>query len=591
MKIRSFKAKLIFSYVFVVLVSLGCIAFFIDRRLEDNSFRNLQTSLITQARLIENQIPAESLARENIASLEALTKDLSSRTHCRITVISPHGNVLGDSDKRGEDIPRMENHLNRPEVRTALAGDIGIDTRYSSTLRINMLYVALPIKNKAGVEGVLRLALPLESVERTLFEVRKTVIIGLLFALFFAVVIGYMVASAVVKPIRRMIQVSKKYSEGDFTRRILRSSDDEIGDLAETLNGMAQQIEDKIREIRNQNQKFSAVFNSMIEGVIVADKDGRILSVNPAVERAFGVLKKDVEGRIFLEAIRNKDMAELIAQTLRKGEPVLQEVNLLYPEKRIFEANATPIYDNHVIIGCLVVVHDITEMRRLETVRKDFVANVSHELKTPLTSIKGFVETLLAGAVDDKEHNRDFLKIVQEHAGRLESLVNDLLTLSYLESRETRVEKTDYDLAQQLQEVIPGFMSQIKKKHIDIRLELPAGLRLHADKAKVQQVLINLIDNAIKFNKENGTIRIYAEKSDSGTKVCIEDTGIGIPPKDIPRIFERFYRVDKARSREMGGTGLGLSIVKHIVELHGGSVTVESGEGLGSTFCFSLPPA
>jgi two-component system phosphate regulon sensor histidine kinase PhoR len=589
MKIKSFKLKLILSYVFVVIVSLGCIAFFLDRRLEDDSLRNIQSALITEARLIENQIPPESLKREDIAFLETLIQNLSSRTRCRITVISPRGSVLADSGKQREDIPQMENHLNRPEVRSALAGEIGIDTRYSSTLKINMLYVALPIKENNGVAGIVRLALPLESVQSTLSEVRRTVSIGLLFALFFAIALGYVVASATLKPVKRMTQVARKYSEGDFSRRILRGSDDEMGDLAQTLNTMAQEIEDKVREIREQNQKLSAIFNSMIEGVMVIDKAGRVVSVNAAVEKAFGVTAKDIEGRLFLETIRNNDMAEIISETLKRGEPVSREVALLFPVKRIFEANATPIFDSQAISGCLVVVHDITEMRRLETMRTDFVANVSHELKTPLTSIKGFVETLLEGAVDDKENNRSFLKIIQEHADRLERLVNDLLALSNLESRESALDKTDYALAQQLQEVISGFMSQVKKKRIGIKLEVPAELSLHGDKARIQQVLINLIDNAIKFNREDGTIRIYAKKADDGVTVFVEDTGIGIPPRDLPRIFERFYRVDKARSRELGGTGLGLSIVKHIIELHAGRVGVESAEGLGSKFWFFLP--
>ena len=589
MKIRSFKLKLILSYVFVVLVSLGCIAFFLDRRLEDNSLRNIQSSLVTEARLIENRIPPESLQKEDSTSLETLIQDLSARIGCRITVISPRGSVLADSGKRGEEIPQMENHLNRPEVRSALAGGIGIDTRYSSTLKIDMLYVALPVKQNNGVTGIVRLALPLESVHRTLAEVRRTVSVGLFFALILAITLGYLVASATLKPVKRMTEVARRYSEGDFSRRILSGPDDEMGDLAQTLNTMAQQIEDKIREIREQNQKLSAIFNSMIEGVMVIDKDGRVISVNPAVEKAFGAAKKDVEGRFFLEAIRNKDMAELIAQTLKKGEPVSQEVVLLYPQNRVFEANATPIFDGQAVNGCLVVVHDITEMRRLETVRKDFVANVSHELKTPLTSIKGFVETLLEGAVDDKENNRNFLKIVQEHTARLESLVNDLLALSSLESKEIALEKGYFGLARELREVIPGFMSQAKKMNITIKLELPEDVLVHGDEGRIRQVFINLIDNAIKFNRENGTIMIYSENTDNGIKVIVADTGIGIPVKDIPRIFERFYRVDKARSREIGGTGLGLSIVKHIVELHGGRVGVESTEGLGSKFWFYLP--
>jgi two-component system phosphate regulon sensor histidine kinase PhoR len=327
----------------------------------------------------------------------------------------------------------------------------------------------------------------------------------------------------------------------------------------------------------------------MIEGVIVVDKEGRIISINPTIEKIFGVFKKDAEGKIFLEAIRNNDIPEVINAVLRKGQGLSAELTLMYPVSKIFEINATPIFDNNEVTGCLVVIHDITEIRRLETIRSDFIANVSHELKTPLTSIKGFVETLLEGALDDKENNRNFLTIIQEHAERLNNLVNDLLSLSHLESNEIVLEKEDINLRQQAEGVILGFKSQLKKKSIEVKDELPANLSIKADKNRIEQVFTNLIDNAIKFNKEKGFVRIYSQDVNGKTKIVVEDSGIGIPKKDIIRIFERFYRVDKTRSRELGGTGLGLSIVKHIIELHNGSVGVESTEGFGSKFWIILP--
>jgi two-component system phosphate regulon sensor histidine kinase PhoR len=589
MKIRSFKLKLIFSYVLVILISFGFLTYFLDKNLEENSLRNIQSSLINQAKLIENQISPETIKKEDIATLETLAKVLSPRSNCRITVINPTGKVLADSEKKEEEIPQMENHLDRPEVKTALSGSIGIDTRYSPTLEIDMLYVALPLKDKNKTIGVLRLALTLENVQKTLSAIRKIVLLGLLFALGLAFVLGSIVAGQTIKPINRMIQVSRRFSEGDFSRRIIRPSKDEIGELAATLNTMAQDIENKIKEIRVQNQKLGAIFNSMIEGVMVIDKEGHIVSVNQTVEEIFSVLKSDVEGKIFLEVIRNNDIAEVINAILKAGKPISKEITLIYPIRRIFEVNATPILDNDAITGCLIVIHDITEIRRLETVRQDFVANVSHELKTPLTSIKGFVETLLEGALDDKENNRNFLNIIQDHAGRLNKLVDDLLSLSHLESEEIMLEKKSFNLKQQLEKVISAFKSHLKKTKIEIKNELPVNISISADKDRIEQVFTNLIDNAIKFNKEKGTIRIYSQEVNGKIKVIVEDSGIGIPERDIPRIFERFYRVDKARSRELGGTGLGLSIVKHIVELHGGSVGVESTEGFGSKFWFILP--
>ncbi len=586
---RSFKFKLILSYLLVVLVSFGVIAFFLDRQLEDNSLRDIKTSLINQGKLIENQIAAESLNKTGTVYLETLVRTLSPRIKCRLTIINSEGKVLAESEKSNQEISLMESHRNRLEVAKALNGEIGIDTRYSSTLKINMMYVALPLKDKSEIIGALRLALPLESVQRALFEIRKTVFVGLLFALVLAFILGSVVSGRTVKSINRIIQISRKFSEGDFSRRITHGSKDEIDELAATLNKMAQDIEDKIKEIRKQNQELSAVLNSMIEGVVVVDKAGYVVSINPTVEKIFGVMKGDAEGKYFLEAIRNNDISGVINDVLKKGESASGEISLVWPVRKIFQINATPIFDNEKVGGCLAVIHDITEIRRLETMRSDFVANVSHELKTPLTSIKGFVETLLESALDDKENNRIFLKIIQDHAERLNNLVNDLLSLSYLESKDITLNKQDFDLRREAEEVILGFSSQLKKGGIEVKNELPADLSVKADKERVGQVLTNLLDNAIKFNKEKGSIRVYSQKSIGKLKIVVEDLGIGIPEKDIPRIFERFYRVDKARSRELGGTGLGLSIVKHIVELHGGRVGVESAEGFGSKFWFTLP--
>lgn len=589
MKIKSFRLKLVFSYLLVILIPLALIAFFLDRSLEENSLRNIESSLITQARLVETQLPAEKIIQEDSIFLESLVKNLSSTSRCRITVVAVNGKVLADSEKDMTDIAGMENHSGRPEIKAAMSSGTGVDIRYSPTLKINMLYAALPIRYDTKVIGVLRLSLTLESVQKTLFVIRRIVFLGMFFAVCFAFILGSVLASKTVAPINKMIQVSRKFSEGEFSRRIYQSSQDEIGELADTLNNMAEEIENKIKEIGSQSQTLEAIFHSMIEGIIVVDNTGRIVSINPAIENIFNVLSSEARGKMFLETIRNNEILEMINSALKSAMLVRGEVALLYPVHRIFEVSATPIFSNSVPNGCLAVIHDITEIRRLETIRKDFVANVSHELKTPLTSIKGFVETLLEGALDDKENSRSFLKIVQEHAERLDTLVNDLLVLSNLESKEMALDKKEIDLSLEASKVILGFKSQLEKKHIQIKNYLSAGLIVRADKNRIGQVFTNLIDNAIKFNKDKGFIKIYSHAEGGKVKITIEDSGLGIPEKDLPRIFERFYRVDKARSRELGGTGLGLSIVKHMVELHGGSVGIESAENIGSKFWFTLP--
>ncbi len=374
-----------------------------------------------------------------------------------------------------------------------------------------------------------------------------------------------------------------------FAYKISFDSGNELAKLASTLNKMAENLEGKIREIEVKNQHLVAILESMVEGIIVVDKASRIISINATVEKIFNIPKQGLEGRIFLEVIRNNDISEIISKVLKKGEFTSCELTLMWPVQKIFHINASPVFEKEKVSGCLLVIHDITEIRKLETMRRDFVANVSHELKTPLTSIKGFVETLLEGAIDDKENNRHFLKIIQDHSNRLNKLVDDLLSLSHLESKEMVMEKLTFNLRQQVEQVIVSFKAQLEKNNLYIKNELPQSLSINADEARIEQVFINLIDNAIKFNRAKCIIRIYSLEENTGIKIIIEDAGIGIPAKDIPRIFERFYRVDKARSRELGGTGLGLSIVKHIVELHGGNVGVESVEGLGSKFWFTLP--
>ncbi|MDO8488514.1 MAG: ATP-binding protein [Candidatus Omnitrophota bacterium] len=345
----------------------------------------------------------------------------------------------------------------------------------------------------------------------------------------------------------------------------------------------------RVNILENENNRIHAILNSMVEGVIAVDRDTHVLWLNPTAENIFNISQDSVQGRIFLEVFPNNDIAAVIALVLEKGEHVSKELTLIWPMQKVFQVNASPIFESKTTSGCLLVIHDITEIRRLENMRRDFVANVSHELKTPLTSIKGFVETLLEGAIDDKENSVNFLKIINDHADRLSILINDLLDLSHIESKEIELKKDKFDLSVLINEIILGFNSQAKKTEIEISYKISRNLEIIADKSKIEQVFTNLIDNAIKYNKERGLVNIYSEESINKVKIIIEDSGSGIPAKDIPRIFERFYRVDKARSRELGGTGLGLSIVKHIIELHGGNVGVESTEGIGSKFWLILP--
>ncbi|MDD5500321.1 MAG: ATP-binding protein [Candidatus Omnitrophica bacterium] len=583
----TFRTKLTLSYFLLIFVSLGFVAFFLDKHLEQKSLSEIKSSLDNEARLIELQIVSSPGILGEPARLDRLCRNLAGAIESRITVIAPDGKVLADSEVPFERLADLENHGSRPEVLSAFKGGTGAEIRYSATLRIDMLYLAVPIAEGKG--GVLRLALPLTSVQRVLLAVRKTIFAGLFFTLGLAFVLASVLAKSLVGPIKRIIYASSKFAEGDFSRRIFHNSNDEIGRLAATLNKMAQDIEEKIREIATKNQHLEAIFNSMIEGVIVTDNQSRIISINSPIEALFDIRRDAAEGKFFLEGIRNSEISALIDEAMNSARFISKEVVLIIPAQKIVQANVSPIYEHDKVTGSVAIIHDITEIRRLETMRRDFVANVSHELKTPLTSIKGFVETLLEGALDDKANSMDFLKIIKNHTDRLNVLINDLLELSHIESKEIVLNRERFKLSGLAEEVIAGFRSQAKKKGISVTSDLPSDLEICADKVKIEQVFGNLISNAIKYNKEGGFVRISSEPFGDKIKISVEDSGSGIPVKDLPRIFERFYRVDKARSRQLGGTGLGLSIVKHIVELHAGSVGVESAEGIGSKFFFTIP--
>ncbi len=355
------------------------------------------------------------------------------------------------------------------------------------------------------------------------------------------------------------------------------------------LDSAVHNVNIKIAQLEQEKSHVQAILDSMVEGVIALDSGARIAAVNPAAAKIFQLADNQAIGRFFLEAIPNNAIYEIITEVSKSGNFLSRELDLVWPARRIFQVNASPIFEAAQVSGCLLVIHDITEMRRLEAIRSDFVANVSHELKTPLTSIKGFVETLLDGAWRDKENAPHFLEIIRSHTERLNSLINDLLELSFLESSEIKLEKKEFDFKELADKALLNFKARLEEKNISVGNKIPSGIKVNGDSGKLEQVLANLIDNAIKFSPEKANINIYSESLYNRLKVIVEDFGPGIPAKHLPRLFERFYRVDKARSRELGGTGLGLSIVKHLIELHKGTVGVESVEGLGSKFWFIIP--
>lgn len=390
--------------------------------------------------------------------------------------------------------------------------------------------------------------------------------------------------------VREIAAWAKSFANGDFSRRISLSARAEMEELADAMNDMSERVQGRMEKFIADKSRLEAVFLSMFDGVMVIDGRGTIVLMNQALKE-FLQIDSVVPGKKPLEVIRNIDIQELAERVLASRSRLeSREITLSLPQEKVLLAHATPVLREGVVDGAVLVFHDITELRRLEKVRQDFVANVSHELRTPVSTIRGYAETLLEGAMEDKAHAREFLRIIYDDAERLTKLINDLLDLSRIESGKMKLALEECSLEAVVDKVLAGMNKEARKNSITIKKEIPARLaKIRIDEAAIAQVLFNLVENAIKYNNAGGSVTIGARETDRGVEVSVTDTGIGIPSEDIPRIFERFYRVDKARSRDLGGTGLGLSIVKHIIHAHHGEVSVESRPGVGSTFRFTLP--
>jgi two-component system phosphate regulon sensor histidine kinase PhoR len=523
--------------------------------------------------------------------IDSLADRLGESIQARITVIAPDGKVLGDSYESGDSLHSMENHLSRPEVRDALLLGAGSSMRLSDTVGIQMLNVALPVRSPASYIrlGVVRLSLPLTQIEHEYDALRKSLSLSLGVAFLLSLGLSYFLARNITRPLARMVQAAKRMAGGEFKQRIPARSNDELADLAGALNQMAASIEEKIDVLKQDRAKMAATLIGMQEGVMVLTVDGTVRLTNPAMERMLGRPEAQLTGKSYWEVIRQSNLNEFISKALA-GDGQLTEISLGRGSGRIFQVYASSLGASHDrSAGLVLVFHDITELRRLEQVRKDFVANVSHELRTPITAIKGYVEALRDDPKVDLEQRRRFLEIIETHTDRLNVIITDLLLLSKIESGQIPLQQQPVDLVPLLDRTLGLFSHQIHRKQHKIMLNAGGALpAVVGDEERLGQVFSNLLDNAIKYTPDQGAITITIGEKNGSVDVYIDDTGIGIPEKDLPRIFERFYRVDKARSRELGGTGLGLAIVKHLVEAHGGTVTAES-RGKGTRFTVRLP--
>jgi two-component system phosphate regulon sensor histidine kinase PhoR len=517
--------------------------------------------------------------------------ELSRQIGARITVVDAEGDVLGDSD---EDPAKMENHKNRPEIKTALANQIGQSIRFSSTIKIDMMYIAVPLVKKDKIWGVVRLALPLTEIKEKLSNIYKIIIYSLLVGGLISLALGALVGRSFSSPLSEMKSFAQKIVQGDFRHKVKIRSEDEIGQLAESLNTMSEQLEKRIEAIIEDKNKIEAILSSMREGVIVIDKNENIVLFNSSLAKILELRSEKYIGKPFWEIISNNEVNSILKKALKKKNSFSVQASILQrSETRNVQIQTAPITDNKGrLLGLVGVFHDVTELRKFEKARSEFIANVSHEIKTPITSIIGFVETLKDGAINDLKKRDEFLNIIHSHSQRLDNLVNDILSLSRIEFREIEMNPAPISIKEILDNAKALYNDKIRSKKQSLRMQTPDELpAAFSDPEMIIQVFSNLIDNAVKFTPEKGKITVKAREEDDFIQIDVSDTGIGIEEEHLPRIFERFYRVDKARSREMGGTGLGLAIVKHIVNANRGKVSVKSEFGKGSTFSVFLPRA
>jgi two-component system phosphate regulon sensor histidine kinase PhoR len=567
-------------YLAILLVSFASAGFLIERQVRQEMTEKITEDLLNEGRVIANLTVPEIL--KNLNSLQ-----YGSRA--RVTVVDPTGVVIADSSGPAT---HFDNHLNRPEIQASRLRGQGVSIRYSMTLKVNMLYVALPLRNTdQKLIAYLRLARPLVEVEKAAETFWRSLLLTVLPVLVLSILLAFAFVAKIIMPVRKMASFTEKVSHGERRGTLRIDSHDEIGHLARNINQMVDVLEEKISQETEEKGILTSAFESMVEGLIVLDGQHRIERVNRALIEMTGYPAESILGKTPVEAFRNTELHEALERFNQTREPVLVEMTLSQERVRIMEVSVSAISDlPQGIQKTVLVFHDVTRLKQLEKTRVDFVANVSHEIKTPLTNIIGFVETLEEGMVADQATSRRFLATIRENALRLNRLVNDLLTLSNIELGEAKLHLEEVDPVEVLESVLSIMAGTMKEKLLQVIRNMATDMpHIQGDRDRLSQIFINILDNAIKYTPEEGTISLEASRMEGEVVIRISDTGIGIPKSEIPKLGERFYRVDKARSRQLGGTGLGLSIVKHLMNAHGGRLEITSAPGKGTSVSLYFP--
>ena len=579
---RSIRWRIAIAFAVLIVVCIGGLSAYLSHFFREDYVNNLKTQLTDQAWLVADSA-APYFANGQTSEVNALAVRVGQQISARVTVIDKDGKVVGDS----EEYPAtMDNHSDRPEVKQALEGGVGSSIHHSETLRYDMMYVAVPISTSDETVGVARVSIPLSRIDSSMGHINMVIIVGALVAAALAILLAFQITRITVEPVKKLTKVSQRMAEGDLDQEIVVTSMDEVGQLARAFNRMASQLKQMMALITAERDRMAVILAHMDDAIFVIDGDSRVTMLNRAAEKIFQISKDMASGHTFIGVVRDYELDALLQHCLTTGE---QQTGLVEvrPRKQLLGAIVTPFRGEP---GCLVLVQDLTELRKLETIRRDFIANLSHELRTPITSLKALTETLRDGAIEQPSVAKDFLDKMNFEVDRLAQMVQEIGDLSRIESGEAQLQRRSVNIPDIVVRAVERLKAQSERAGLCLETQIASGLpQVSADEGRVEQVLLNLIHNAIKFTPPGGRIDVTARVDGNNILVSVSDTGVGISTDDLPRVFERFYKADRARGG--GGTGLGLAIAKHVVEAHGGQIWVESVEGRGATFSFSIPLA
>jgi two-component system phosphate regulon sensor histidine kinase PhoR len=584
----TFQTKFFLAALSAAIIALAVAGVLFATAMRSRIDERIESTLVAEAQLAADLL-GRGVPLTSPAALDDEADRLGALVGARVTFIAADGRVLGDSSETVEALAAMENHLQRPEVLDAAAHGLGRSRRYSATLRIDMLYVAVPVRHPEI--AFVRVALPLTDVRHQLQPVLSATLTALGLALLGGAAIAWIFSARIGRRVRLIAGIADRYRQGDLTPPRLGFGDDELGAVARALNESVQEIGRRLGEQARDHARMEAILAGMVEGVIVVDPQARLQLVNDAARQMLKLEDGSVAiGRAYVETIRIPAIAELMAAVLHGRRPEALELSPPRDPSRTIMATAAPAA-GAIAHGVILVLHDITELRRADQIRRDFVANVSHELRTPLTAIRGYVEALSEGDAGEDDTRR-FLEIIARHTQRMERLVKDLLRLARLDARQETLELIACDTHNLADAVVADVAPAVAERgqRIEVAIAPEAGT-VRADPTKLHDALRNLVANAITYAPEQSVIRIKAARDGARVAISVSDEGPGIPEEDLSRVFERFYRVDKSRARDPGGTGLGLAIVKHLVELHGGTVRAENGPERGAIFTITVAAA